>query len=322
MAENNKILYLLKYLWDNTDIEHKATTSEIVEALAKQEVAINRHAIPSLIEQIQQFGVDVVEEKSSPNKYYVDTRDFELPELKLLVDAIESSKFISASKSKSLVNKIYALTSTHQAKELNRHLFVEGRVKSDNKTLYYTVDAIHTAINSKKRIRFKYVEYTSAKKKIYKHNDYVYEISPYALLWNNDNYYVLGYSERHKDITKFRVDRIEKAELVDTPAVRKPSDLDPIVYVKNIFSMYDGKMCDVKLKCDCDMMKVIIDRFGKDVKTAPNSDGGFTVDVSVSTSPTFFGWLFSFEGKIKLVSPQFVVDEYKKLLNSETIRMA
>lgn len=316
MAENNKILHLLKYLWENTDFEHKTTTSEIVNALAEQGISINRHSIPTLIEQIQLFGIDVVEEKSSPNKYYIDTRDFELPELKLLVDAIESSKFISASKSQALVDKIYGLTSTHQAKELNRHLFVEGRVKSDNKTLYYTVDAIHNAINNKKRIQFKYVDYTNAKKKVYKHNGYVYEFSPYALLWNNDNYYVLGYSERHNDIIKFRVDRIEKAELLDKPAVSKPKGLDPIVYVKNIFSMYDGEMCDVRLKCTSDMMKVIIDRFGKDVKTSLYSDGTFAVDVSVSISPTFFGWLCSFAGKIKLLSPQFAVDDYKKFLSA------
>lgn len=310
MAVKDRTLYVLKYLWQNTDEDHPATTSDILAALADEGLSINRHTITTDIEQLQEFGIDVIHTKGSPNKYFIGIRQLELPELKLLVDAVESSRFISAKKSKELVGKLYSMTSIHQAKELNRHLYVDGKVKSDNKVLYYTVDLLHKAINDSKRIRFKYIEYTVEKKKVYKHNGYIYEFSPYALLWHNDCYYVIGYSEKHESITKFRIDRIDRAELSEKSAVKKPTDFDINTYLKNIFSMYDGEMQNVRLKCDSDMMKVMIDRFGKSVNTTVYENGGFIADVKVSVSPTFFGWLFGFGGKIRIVDPPNIVEDY------------
>lgn len=311
MAKKDRTLYVLKFLWQNTDEEHPATVSDILAALAYEDIKIERHALVADIEQLIEFGIDVVCVKSSPNKYFIGQRSFELPELKLLVDAVESSHFISASKSRSLVGKLYDMASVHQAKELNRHLYVDGRVKSDCKTLYYTVDLIHRAINESKRIIFKYIEYTAEKKKVYKHDGCIYEFSPYAMLWHNDCYYVLGYSERHGKIVKFRVDRMEKGEMTDKSAVKKPAGFEPVTYLKNIIAMYDGQMETVRLKCTADMMKVIIDRFGKDVHTEP-CDEGFIADVNASVSPTFFGWVFGFAGKIRIIAPQSVTDEYIK----------
>ena len=310
MAVKDRTLYVLKYLWQNTDEDHPATTSDILAALADEGLSINRHTITTDIEQLQEFGIDVIYIKGSPNKYFIGTRQLELPELKLLVDAVEASRFISEKKSKELVEKLYAMTSIHQAKELNRYLYVDGKVKSDNKVLYYTVDLLHKAINDSKRNRFKYIEYTVDKKKVYKHNGYIYEFSPYALLWHNDCYYVIGYSEKHESVTKFRIDRIDKAELTDQSSVKKPSDFDINTYLKNIFAMYDGEMKSVRLKCDSDMMKVIIDRFGKNVSTTVYENGGFIADVKVSVSPTFFGWLFGFGGKIRIIAPQKIVNDY------------
>lgn len=312
-GKKDRTLYVLKYLWQNTDEEHPETVSDILAALADEGINIERHALASDIEQLLEFGIDVVCVKSSPNKYFIGQRSFELPDLKLLVDAVESSHFISASQSRNLVSKLYGMASAHQANELNRHLYIDGRVKSDCKTLYYTVDLIHKAINEHKRINFKYVEYTAEKKKVYKHNGCIYEFSPYALLWHNDCYYVLGYSERHGRIVKFRVDRIEKGEITDKSAVKKPAGFEAVTYLKNIIVMYDGKMETVQLKCTDDMMKVIIDRFGKDVHTQL-CDGGFIAEVNVSVSPTFFGWVFGFAGKIKVLSPQAIVNDYKKAL--------
>ena len=194
MAKKDRTLYVLKYLWKNTDEVHPATVSDILDALEAENIKVERHALMSDIEQLTEFGIDIVCVKSSPNRYFIGQRSFELPELKLLVDAVESSRFISASQSGSLVSKLYDMASIHQASELNRHLYVDGRVKSDSRTLYYTVDLIHKAINDRKRIHFKYIEYTAEKKKIYKHNGCIYEFSPYAMLWHDDRYYVLGYS--------------------------------------------------------------------------------------------------------------------------------
>lgn len=313
MAAKDRTLYVLKNLWENSDEENPATVSDILSALASEDIKVERHALMSDIEKLTEFGIDIVCVKSSPNKYFIGQRTFELPELKLLVDAVESSRFISAAQSGRLVGKLCGMASTHQATELNRHLYIDGRVKSDCKTLYYTVDLIHKAINDRKRIRFKYIEYTAEKKKVYKHNGCIYEFSTYAMLWHDDRYYVLGYSERHGKIVKFRVDRIAKAEATDIPSVKEPADFDPVSYLKNIIAMYDGRMERVRLKCEADMMKVIIDRFGADVYTE-SLDDGFIVEVNVSVSPTFFGWVFGFAGKIKIVSPQSVAAEYKKAL--------
>ncbi len=312
MASKDRTLYILKYLWQHTDDEHPASVADILAYLAENGITVNRHTISTDIEQLQEFGIDVIGEKKAVKQYYIGLRPFELPELKLLVDAVEASRFISAKKSRELIGKLYGLTNEHQARELNRHLYVDGRVKSDNRLLYYTVDSIHKAINDGKRIRFKYIEYTAEKKKVHKHGGCVYEFSPYALLWHDDCYYVLGYSERHGKITKFRVDRIDCAELTDIRSVKKPAGFDPVIYLKNIFAMYDGDMQTIRLKCDCDMMKVIIDRFGTNAVTLPCANGSFIAEVKVSVSPTFFGWLFGFAGKIRLLSPQNVLDDYCK----------
>ena len=313
MVTKDRTLYVLKYLWENTDEEHPATVSDILSALANEGIKVERHALMSDMEKLIEFGIDIVCVKSSPNKYFIGQRTFELPELKLLVDAVESSRFISAAQSGRLVGKLYGMASTHQATEQNRHLYIDGRVKSDSRTLYYTVDLIHKAINDRKRIRFKYIEYTAEKKKVYKHNGCIYEFSPYAMLWHDDRYYVLGFSERHGKIAKFRVDRIAKAEITELTAVTMPKDFEPVAYLKNIIAMYEGRMERVRLKCEPDMMKVIIDRFGADVQTEPLEDG-FTAEVNVSVSPTFFGWVLGFAGKIKIISPVTVADEYKKAL--------
>ena len=275
MAKKDRTLYVLKYLWKNTDEDHPATVSDILAALEAENIKVERHALMSDIEKLTEFGIDIVCVKSSPNKYFIGQRTFELPELKLLVDAVESSRFISAAQSGRLVGKLCGVASTHQATELNRHLYIDGRVKSDSRTLYYTVDLIHKAINDRKRIRFKYIEYTAEKKKVYKHNGSIYEFSPYAMLWHDDRYYVLGYSERHGKIVKFRVDRIAKAEATDIPSVKEPADFEPLSYLKNIIAMYDGRMERVRLKCEADMMKVIIDCFGADVYTESLENGVF-----------------------------------------------
>lgn len=312
----SRLLYILKYLWQNTDEEHFASTADIVSGLAEKDIDIDRHTLPADIEALQRAGFDIECQKSSRNLYYLSSRTFELPELKLLVDAVESSRFIPAKRSRELVEKLCSLTSVHLAKELNRHLFVEGRIKSDNRALYYTIDTIHKAINCKRQIRFRYYEYTVQKKKVFKHNGCYYEFSPYALLWCSENYYVLGHSERHGKITKFRVDRMECPTVLEKSATRKPDGFDPIAYLIGIFSMYDGETKEVRLKCDNSLMKTVIDRFGRSVCTAPCGDGTFIATVEISVSRTFFGWVFGFGGKMKIAAPDDVREDYMKMLRA------
>lgn len=316
MSTKNRTLYVLKFLWEQTDEENPARTTDITEYLAKHDIIVNIRTIAADIEQLEEFGFDIICTGSSPKRFFIGQRFLELPELMMLIDAVESSRFTSENKSRKLINKLHLLSSQSQSRNLNRHIYADKYLKADNKLLYYTIDTIHKSINSGQRIRFKYIEYMADKKKVHKHNGFVYEFSPYALLWHNEYYYVLGYSEKHQSIAKFRVDRIDKANMIDMPAVKKPKDFDPSAYLKNIFSMYDGKMQSMRLKCDADMMRVIIDRFGAKTKTAPSENNRFIADVKVSVSPTFYGWLFGFGGKIQIYSPKSARDDYIKQLKA------
>lgn len=321
MAESSKkSLAVLKYLRENTDENRPATTADIIKGVSEYGVTLERHALPEIYEDLLSMGVDVVFCKSSPNKYYIGSRQLELSEVKLLIDAVDTAGFISATQSKKLINRIIDLSEPSSRKELKRHVYSDQRPKSECKELFYNVDTIHRAINASNMIRFQYYEYNTQKKRIHKHgNDYYYLVSPYALVWNDDYYYVLGYCEQHDKISKFRVDRIDNISITDLCAKSKPKDFEPVAYLKSLFSMYDGELQKVRLKCDADMMKVVIDRFGKSVNTYDAEWGKFYADVEISVSRTFFGWLFGFGGKIELVSPENVRNDYYNMA-SEVIK--
>lgn len=318
----NRSLLVLDYLWNHTDEKHQATTNDILDAVKATGADLERHALPGIISELQAFGVDIVFRKSSPNRYYVNKRELSLPEIKLLIDAVDTAGFISAQQSKELVNKIVALAEPSARNELKRHVYIDSRPKSECETLFATVDTIHNAILRCCRIEFQYFEYTLGKKRAHKHgSSFFYQLSPYALVWNDDYYYVLGYCEQHGHISKFRVDRIDNISITELMSRRKPTGFEPVKYLQSLFSMYDGELQKVTLKCDADMMKVIIDRFGKGVKTKIIDDSSFYAYVEISVSQTFFGWLFGFAGKIAVVSPQNVKDDYMNMaraaLNNE-----
>ncbi len=312
-SKKNKLLYILKYLDEQTDEEHPASSTDIIRYLAEQGIKENRHTIPLDIETLQNFGADIVCIKSTQNRYFIASRKFELPELKLLIDAVDSAKFITQKKSCELIQKLTQLTSIHYAGALKRHTYTINRIKHTNELIYYTIDMIHEAVNHKRQIEFQYYEYTSAKKKILKHNGEIYRLSPYALVWNDDNYYVMGYSEKHKKISKFRVDRIVKLSIVEIKAVSQPENFDVGEYVKTVFNMYDGDEKTVELTCNNDMMKIIVDKFGESVETNLLDSEHFKAVIHVSISPTFYGWLFTFAGKISILAPEDVKEEYLNL---------
>lgn len=313
-TKQNRTLLVLKYLWEETDIEHPATIKDIIAYLEKNGISSTRKTIVSDIEDLQSIGIDIDCERKTQNQYFIDVRTFELPEVKLLVDAVQSSRFITASKSKKLIKKLSGFVGRHQSKELHRQLYVDNRIKAGNESVYYTVDNIHTAIQQKKRVLFQYQEYTPDKKKVLKHDGYVYELSPYALVWNDDCYYVIGYSEKHQKIAKFRVDRMVGLEPIEEVSRSKPNDFDVSDYFSQIFSMYDGKECDVVLLCENALMKNIIDKFGENVVTECVDENTFSAKIKVSLSPTFYGWVFSFAGRMKIVSPNEAIIEFKNML--------
>lgn len=316
MENENKarILFLYMLLNEMSDEEHPLSTVEIIKLLKeKYGVQAHRTTLSRDIDVLEQCGVDVITINTTQNKYFIGDRLFELPELKLLIDAVESSKFITEAKSNELVAKLSKLTSVNQAEKLKRNLCTTNRIKPGNEMVYYIVDAINEAINSKKKISFQYFEYDVAKKQKLKNGGKCYLFSPYTLAWNGDYYYMVGFSDKHQKIGAFRVDRINNVpDILNDDAVPAPADFNIVDFTKSVFGMYDGSHIVVELKCDNSLMKTMIDRFGEDVSTKPYSLTEFKAIIEVSASPTFFGWVFGFGGKISILSPNDIKETYKE----------
>lgn len=227
METKPRILYLKKILEERTDEEHPLSTTQLINILNDEYgISAHRTTVTKDIAALQEFGMDIVTIHSTQSKYFVASRKFELPELKLLIDAVESSKFITKKKSETLIEKIHTMTSPGQVAKLKRNNYVVNRIKPDNEQIYYIIDAINDAINAGKQISFQYYDYTGLKKKVLKNKGEVYKLSPYKLLWCGDYYYVLGYSEKKSKVINFRVDRIaSKPEILDKDIIPMPDDL-------------------------------------------------------------------------------------------------
>lgn len=317
MINQNRTLLVLKYIWEHSDEEHQVTAKDILSYLEENGISTIPRRVKADVELLRDFGFDVEIVHSTQNRYYMYERNFELAELKLLIDAVQSAKFITNKKSKKLIKKLSVFASEWQQNGLKRQLYIDKRVKTENEGSYYSVDSIHAAIQKKKKLTFKYLEFAPDKTKREKHNGQVYVLSPFALVWNDDCYYVIGHSEapNHNKIVKFRVDRMKNLTITDDIALRKPKNFDVEDYFKQIFSMYDGEEYEIELLCDNELMKHIIDRFGENVYTMQTDNKHFTAKVPVSLSPTFYGWVFSFSGKMNIINPKVAVDGFENMLN-------
>lgn len=314
VSGKTRLLYLLKFLHEQTDDEHTVTTSDIEEYFAGLNTVVDRKTIKQDIELLQEFGFDIIAEREAQNCYAIGRRMFELPELKLLIDAVESSKFITAKKSIELIEKLTYLTSTHRAEDLKRHLYIADRVKPVNEKIYYIVDGIHTAINQECQISFRYYEYNAERKRVFRNDGKRYRFSPYGLMWNKDHYYAVGYSEKHEKIITFRADRIVEIEILEKSIVPPPEDFSLPEFARKVFDMYDGKTERVTLRCKNNMMKVIIDRFGENVETTPLDCAHFRAEAEISVSQTFFAWVFQFCGNIEIIAPRQILEQYQDML--------
>ena len=306
------LLLLRQYLYQQTDEQHPVSVTDILAFWQQHGIQAGRKSVYTDIELLQNAGMDIVCVKSSQNRYFVGQRLFELPELKLLVDAVESSRFITEKKSTALIKKLGHLTSTAQAEQLNRRIYMGGTPKPENEGIYYNVDTIHNAVQKKQQITFRYFEYTPKKEKILKHDGYKYRFSPYAMIWNRDCYYAVGWSEKHGKIAQFRVDRMTAVEPLEQTAVQT-LDFDPAEYVRKVFGMYPDNLCTVELLCDNEVMRSVIDRFGENVQTETVDEQHFRATVEVAPSPPFFSWVFTFSGKIRIVSPAAVLEEMRDM---------
>ena len=325
MGANSKLklkpFYIMKILMEQSDEQHPMTVNALIEALGEYGITAERKSIYADIDLLVEFGVDIICIKGRANQYFIGARDFELPELKLLVDAVQSSRFITHKKSEELIEKLEKLTSVHEAKELHQHVVIVDQIKAANENIYYNVDEINKAIQINKQIRFKYFMYNLDKEIEYRRNGDWYYASPYAFTWDDDNYYMIGYYEQYEDISNFRVDRMTSIEIVDADRIFKgdQEDFNVAEYSQKMFRMFSGDTERVKLQFDNTLINVVIDRFGKDVEIKKNEDGTFNIGVDVVVTPTFLSWLFMFGNKVRIVAPiklkNDMVENIVKILN-------
>ncbi len=316
-SENQKLklLYLQKILLEQTDEQHPLSAQELIAALARYDVLAERKSIYNDIDALRRYGLDIPFQKARPAGYYVAARPFELPELKLLADAVASSKFITEKKSAELIKKIEGLASVHEARQLQRQVFVSGRVKTMNEKIYYNVDTIHQAIAQNRQITFLYYEYNVNKTKSYRHGGEQYRASPYALTWDDENYYMIAYYEKYPaSFSHFRVDKMERIGMLEEKRLSPPDRkaFNPAEYAKKVFNMFGGEEERVKLQFDNTLIGVVIDRFGKEVSVYPANDKSFIVNVDALISPTLLGWLFSFGEKVKILEPLSLIEKLRR----------
>lgn len=323
MAKNpkqkQKLLYILKYLMEKTDEQHGVTVQDIIAYLDLHSISAERKSIYDDIKTLIDFNIDICSTKSKTVQYYIASRDFELYELKLLVDAVQSSKFITHKKSNELIKKLENLASESDAKKLQRQVVVTNRVKTMNEKVKYNIDEVHEAINSGFKISFYYYQWevtSDTSNKIVKkrrNNGEKYEISPWALSWDDENYYLIGYDKKSEKIKHYRIDKMESVQMLKgqkRDGKELFSKFDMAVYSKQVFGMYGGQLTDIKIRFDNSLIGVVVDRFSKNVFISLNDDNTFDLSTKVMLSPTFFGWLFSFKDKAKIISPKSAKDEF------------
>ena len=316
--KKGRLLALQQYFYRYTDEAHPASTAELIAAMEKQGYKANRKTIKDDIDILVAFDIDIVTNVSKGNSFFMGTRQFEVPELKLLVDAVSSSRFISAGKSENLINKISSLGSVYQKEQIVPRIYTADRIKTDNPQLYYVIDKLIEAVQTKRQVRFQYTEYDADKNKILRNDGEIYVNSPYGCLWNDDFYYLVGYSEKHEKVVTFRVDRIIELEILDEAAWPEPENFMMADYARKIIEMYDGEEQEVELICDNELMKSVIDRFGENIHTERINDDQFKATVTVAASKTFYAWCFRFAGQMKIAGPRKVKKQYLEMAKKIT----
>ncbi len=308
-----KIMYLMKILLEETDEDHDLTLNEIVEKLKAYNVTAERKSLYSDIENLRTFGLDIIGMQYGKTYHYkVASRQFQLVELKLLVDAVQSSRFITEKKSDELIAKLESYASKYEAKKLARQVNVNGRVKTMNERIYYSVDKIHEALNEESQIKFQYFTWTADKKMELKHGGAYYSVSPWALCWDDEKYYLVGYDNREYKIKHFRVDKMADVSVVykEREGKEEFSKMQMSEYTNRLFGMFDGNLETVTLLCENHAANVIIDRFGTDIPLMRTDAEHFTVRVRVSVSKLFLSWIMAIPG-VKIVAPERTVDMMK-----------
>ena len=319
-GQKQKLLVLQNVLLERTDEEHPISTQALIDTLAAQGIPAERKSIYDDMEVLRQAGLDIQSRKGKDPGWFVGQRPFQLPELKLLVDAVQSCKFITKRKSDDLIRKLEGLTSAHQARQLQRQVYVDRRVKTMNESVYYSIDKLHTALASGKAVTFRYFDYSVRKEKVFRRNGRRYTVFPHGLIWDSENYYLVGWDGTKKEVRHYRVDkmselavtclRLENGEDLDR------STFDMAAYAAKHFGMFSGREGKVRLRCANTMVGVMLDRFGPEVILVPDGPDHFTLTVEAVVSPQFFRWLFYHGDGVVLTSPDWAVEDYRSRLRA------
>ena len=310
MATKSRVLFLLRYLYEHTDDEHSLSTNELITVLSDNGFSANRKTVRDDVEMLCDAGYEILVDKDGKsNTYHFGSRTFELPELKMLVDAVSSSRFINAEKSEVLIKKLTSLASRYEAKDLTAKIFTAERIKADNGKIFLITDMVSRAIEQGKKVSFQYYDYLPTMEKVLRNNGEIYILSPYALIWSEDRYYLVGYSDKRETLTPFRVDRMTVPEVLEEDAVENTS-FNPADFTNKVIQMYSGTEQTVTLRCENDTMRSVIDKFGENIRVDIIDDQHFTAQVQVQTSQTFYAWVFTFAGEIEIMEPENVRNEY------------
>lgn len=311
-----RMLYIMKFLLEKSDKGHTLSAADINSMLQAYGMSADRKTVYSDIETLREFQIDIVQAKGTNGGYYIGSRKFELAELKLLVDAVQASKFISRKKSEELIKKLESLTNEYDARLLQRNVFIYNRPKTGNETIYYNVDQIHTAILENKQIAYQYAEWTVQKKLAPKKGGAVYTVSPWSLTWDDSNYYLIAYDEEADVIKHYRVDKMQQVQISKNVRVGKDrfQNFDLAEFAKKTFGMYGGHDDEVTLVCRNELVGVIMDRFGKGTMLIPENDTHFRIHILAAVSRQFYGWVTGIGKEMRIAGPEPVKEEYKKYL--------
>ena len=322
-GENQKLkmLYLLKILFEETDQDHGLSTQDIISRLESCGVNEDRKTLYKDFDELERFGLEILSEQNGRNVlYHLNDRTFELPEWKLLVDSVQSSKFITEKKSRQLIRKLESLVSSHEAKHLHRQVLISGRVKTMNESIYYNVDMLHDAVNTGKQIRFHYGQWNVEKKMELRRGGAWYQVSPWCLMWDDENYYLVAYDSEDQKIKHYRVDKMVHLSITKQPREGKEQfrQFDAAKYTKQVFGMFGGEVMRVSLEGRNSMVGVLIDRFGKDISIHPKDSEHFSASVEVAVSRHFLGWIIALGDGIRITGPERLVSQMRE----ETLRLS
>ena len=315
-----KMLILVRIFSEETDDEHGLTLQQIVERLGAYDIRADRKTLYQDFEELRRFGYDILSEQVGHSTlYHLGAREFELPELKLLVDSVQAAKFITDRKSRELIRKLEGLVSRYQAQQLQRQVLISGRVKAMNESIYYNIDKLHEAINAGNQIQFQYFQWNVNKEAVLRRDGAWYRVSPWALTWDDENYYLVAYDPADDSIRHYRVDKMLRIRITDEARLGRERfrEFNMAKYAKSLFGMFGGEESDVVIQGENGMVGVLIDRFGKDIPIVPIDDGHFEARVRVALSPQFFGWIMALGEGIRITGPEPVV----KRMRDEILRL-